>query len=97
LCVLYKVMQVIFYGKPDTVLEGREFSRLISDARSQFGEDAIELRDTTSRDSIGQMEAYQIVKTPAVLIIRDDGAPVALWQHTKPSLTDISYYYQSRS
>ncbi len=90
-------MQVIFYGKPDTVLERREYSRLIESARNQLGEDAISTRDISSRDSVGQMEAYQIMKTPAVLIVRDDGSPVALWQHSVPSLADISYHYQSYS
>lgn len=90
-------MQVIFFGQPDTVLEGRNFTDLVRSARNQFGEDAVLVRDTTSRESIGQMEAYQIMNTPAVLIVRDDGGAVALWQQTTPSLSEISYYYQSRS
>ena len=88
-------MQVVFYGQPDTVLQTRDFKRLIEDVRDQLGDEAVLVRDAVSRDSVSQMEIYQIMKTPAVLIARQDGSPVALWQHTLATLSDISYHYQS--
>lgn len=88
-------MKVMFYGKPDTVLQNREYQRLITETKNQLGDDVVEIRDAVSRDSVNQMEIYQIVKTPAVLIAREDGSPVAMWQHTLPTISDIGYYYQS--
>lgn len=90
-------MQVVFFGQPDTVLKNREYQQLIESARRQLGSDAVVVRDDVSRDSISQMEVYQIMKTPAVLIAREDGSPVAMWQQTLPTLTEISYHYQSDS
>jgi hypothetical protein len=88
-------MKVVFYGKPDTVLQNREYQRLITKAQGQLGRDVVEIKDAESRDSVSQMEIYQIVKTPAVLIARDDGSPVAMWQHSIPTISDIGYHYQS--
>lgn len=88
-------MQIVFYGQPDTVLQNREYQRLIRDVRDQLGDDAVAVRDGVSRDSVGQMEVYQIMKTPAILIVRHDGSPVAMWQHSMPTLSDIRYHYQS--
>ena len=43
-------MQVVFYGQPDTVLQTRDFKRLIEDVRDQLGDEAVLVRDAVSRD-----------------------------------------------
>jgi hypothetical protein len=35
-------------------------------------------------------EVYDVVNFPAVVVARDDGAPVQTWQHSLPQASDIS-------
>lgn len=88
-------MKVIFFGEPESYVDQREYRQLIESATDQLGVNVVSQRDTLSRDSIASMELYQIFNTPAVLICREDGALVALWQHSIPSMSDIGYHYQS--
>lgn len=88
-------MKVMFFGKPDIYGDQREYNRLIEGSKEQFGDDSVTVHDSDSRDSIAILEIYQVFNTPAVLVCREDGSPVAIWQHTLPTLSDISYFYQS--
>lgn len=88
-------MRVMFFGEPDTYSNQRDYQRLVEDSKEQFGADYVSEHDSDSRDSIATLQIYQVFNTPAVLVCREDGSPVAIWQHTLPTLSDISYFYQS--
>jgi hypothetical protein len=39
------------------------------------------------------MEAYDIVSTPALLVLNDDGAVISTWQHALPSYEEIGHAF----
>ncbi len=56
---------------------------------------ALDQRTAESRDGVGAMEAYGVVSTPAVIVTRDDGSVVAMWQYSIPDFSEVSYYYHT--
>ncbi len=52
-----------------------------------------ELLDADSLRGIQLAEHYEIFARPAVMVVRDDGSPVQLWDNPEqlPSPTEISY------
>ena len=53
---------------------------------------AYELVDADSPRGIQLAENYDIMARPAVLVVKDDGAPVQVWQGDElPPLADITY------
>ncbi|MBI2797957.1 hypothetical protein HYX70_01485 [Candidatus Saccharibacteria bacterium] len=47
--------------------------------------------DVNSRDGSSKAQLYDIFSAPAVVLTRDDGAPVASWRHNIPRADDVSY------
>jgi len=74
-------------GKAQTYVESREYDSLMDRLQREVG-DMNHLSDK-SRDGIALMELYDIVQTPAILVTRNDGTLVGLWQHRRPTLDEI--------
>ncbi len=51
----------------------------------------LELVDINSRDGSAQAQLYDVFAAPAIILTRDDGAPVASWRHSLPQVDDLSY------
>ena len=56
-----------------------------------------ELLDADSPRGIQVAEYYDIMARPAIIILKDDGTPIQVWQgeDSLPLLTDVVYYSHS--
>ncbi len=80
-------MKLVMLGKASTYVESREYDNLMARLQREV-EDISHLSDR-SRDGIALMALYDIVQTPAILVTRNDGTLVGLWQHRRPTLDEI--------
>lgn len=87
-------MKVLVIGEAQSTEQRLALEELIAQCNRQL-DGQVEIRSSTSRDGVGAMEAYDVLDTPAVIVARDDGAPVAMWQHSLPAFTEVSYFYHS--
>ncbi|MBP9827170.1 hypothetical protein KBC99_01685 [Candidatus Saccharibacteria bacterium] len=87
-------MQIIFFGEAGSVPERRKMTELISLCETDL-RTTPRLESGQSRNGVGAMEAYEIMRTPAIAVVRDDGSPLRIWQGELPSFAELSYYYHS--
>lgn len=86
----------MFFGSAGSFSEQRQLDQLKEEAGSQFRDLLVENYDGDSRESVGKLESYDILNTPAVIVTRDDGAPLGIWQHRLPTLDEIAYVVRGR-
>lgn len=43
------------------------------------------------RSGTAQAQLYEVYVAPAIILTRDDGAPVASWRNSLPQIDDVSY------
>jgi hypothetical protein len=87
-------MKILVIGEAKSPEQREELDYLVEQC-DKLLDGQVERRSSTSRAGVGTMEAYDILNTPAVLVVRDDGGVVAMWQHSLPLFSDVSYYYHS--
>ncbi len=54
-----------------------------------------EIVEADSREGIAMRELYDVMATPAVVVAKDDGALVEMWQGSWPQLSEVSYNYHT--
>ncbi len=87
-------MQVLVLGVAQTVADNRQLAALIASCEEHFRQ-PVRREAADSRAGQGLMEAYDVVQTPAVLVTRDDGTAMAIWQRSLPTFADVSYSFHS--
>lgn len=83
-------------GQAESFAEEQELNRLVEQCESQFRDVETIRLDGEDRDSIGLLQAYGIMHTPAIIVSQDDGAPLGMWQHRLPSFDEIGYVIHGR-
>lgn len=82
-----KVYLLINKGTPD--------QRAIDDLATRLGEAQVdsEIVDADSPRGIEMAEYYDVMGRPAVMLMREDGSPVQIWQGISqlPTVADLSY------
>ncbi len=81
-------MKLLVFGQPSAYGQQRSFRHLLE--RCRINGWTVEQRGTTTRDDIGAMEVYDIVQTPAFVLIDDDGRALKLWQFSLPSYDEVA-------
>jgi hypothetical protein len=89
-------MKIMFFGSAGSYAEQRQLDQLKEEASSQFRGVQVEDYDGESRESVGKLESYDILNTPAVIVAQDDGTPLGIWQHRLPTLDEITYLVHGR-
>lgn len=85
-------MKILILGEAQSTEQDYVLQRLIDRIDREL-KAKLDRRSSTSRDGTGAMEAYGVVSTPAIIVARDDGAVVAMWQYSIPEFSDLSYFY----
>lgn len=49
--------------------------------------------DADSKEAVSYLELYNITDFPAIIITKDDGSLIELWQKDFPSPENISHFY----
>ncbi len=86
-------MKLIVVGRPQTYLENREFEAFLTRIEKEIGE--IRKMSAISRDGVALVELYGIMQIPALLVTRDDGSVVGMWEGERPEFEIISAAYHS--
>lgn len=81
-------MKLLVFGQPSVYGQQRSFQQLLERCRANGW--IVQQCGTTSRDDIGMMEAYDIVQTPALALIDDEGRALKLWQFNLPSYDELA-------
>ncbi|MCC7543256.1 hypothetical protein IT415_00935 [bacterium] len=81
-------MKILLLGKAHTHAQSREYDHLTQQIIAEIG--PVRSVSANSRDGIALMQLYDVVQTPAYVVTRDDGTLVAVWQHRKPTLDEVS-------
>ncbi len=84
-------MKLLVFGQPTSYVDQKAFARMIE--KVELSGKVVEEVDSLSRDGIARMEAYDIVSTPALLVLNDDGAVISTWQHALPSYEEIGHAF----
>lgn len=84
-------MKLLVFGKPELRVDQIGFDKLLKRCR-QADWQLVE-RAGTSRDDMATMAIYDVVQTPAMVIVQDDGKPSQIWQHRVPSYEEMATYY----
>jgi len=85
-------MRIILFGKPELLADQRNLKRLIDECEATLG--PVERVSATSRSGVSLMQVYDIVTTPAWVVLQDDGVALGIWQHTPPSLNDLGAHFR---
>lgn len=80
-------MKLVMLGKASTYVESREYDDLMARLKREVGD--VHHLSERSRDGIALMELYDVVQIPAILVTRDDGTLVGLWQFRRPTPDEI--------
>lgn len=64
----------------------------------QAGERGVEVQVMTgdTEESVHLREVYDVVMRPAMLVTRDDGSYVRMWQGALPNAAELAYTVQGR-
>lgn len=81
-------MKLLVFGKPTSYAETKSFNTMLE--RVSMSGRLVEQVDSTSRDGIARMELFDIVTTPALVVLTDDGRTISTWQYTLPTFEELS-------
>ena len=81
-------MKLLVFGRPTSYAEQQTFQALLD--RAKRAGRTVELVETTSREGIARMQIYDVVTTPALVVVNDDGVLIAGWQHRVPSYDELN-------
>lgn len=84
-------MKLLVFGQPASYADKKAFAKMIE--KVERSGKVVEEVDSNGRDGIARMETYDVVTTPALLVLSDDGSLVSSWQHSMPSYEEISHAF----
>ncbi len=90
-------MKVLILYRPSSE-EARSVETFIHDFQARHDSDRLEIVDVNTRDGYATATLYDIMRYPAILILRDDGSVIKSWEgDTLPLMDEIAYYTFSGS
>lgn len=79
---------LVFYRQKDGVdSEYDDFMKSLSKLSAPY-----EQINPDSRDGSDRAEIYEVVSYPTIMLVDDDGRPLAIWRDSLPSVDQINTY-----